>query len=440
MKHYKTDKQKQAEFRKWDRSKPVECPRCHYKVKMPCQICKARFDRLAHPLLPRRPKPKGPPLELDLEPAEQKRLAALRQPRCPGRLRTLVAVLLICLVGMGAKLSDSVCRVSNQRGNEIWSGSGVLIANQQVLTCWHTFHEGPALVTCAFPSEYHKAKVLAFRQDVDLALLSIGPTKLTPIPMAEKMPPIGHMLTQAGFGGGGQFKSVTGQLRRYVSVARRSGPGVTSGLVMAGTARSGDSGGPIVNDRHQLVGVQWGTADGEIYAVPLQQIRKMLSGCPPGASMCPTPQYRPPVMPRAPRPAPPRRPLVPLAPRAETAQLAALTKRVEKLEALLVKLQTASKIPSAPGEPGPTGAAGLPGKPGPAGPAGPPGKPADSPTVDSIASLVVRRLPPITFRTMISKGSTLAKRDPSIEYVPAEISKTYLGETQDFFLVPVGSK
>ncbi len=338
----------------------------------------------------------------------------------------MLAVLLICLVAMGAKLSDSVCRVENhfnsfcqscnRSHDKIGMGSGVLVASQQVLTVNHGFPNGVGQLICQFPNERHNAKVLSQRPDLDLALLGIGPTKLIPMPVAKDMPQRGHTLTLAGFGGEGVYRTISGQMLNYAHVrTTRDGWNHTI-LTMVGTARQGDSGGPVYNTSKELVAILKGTGSGTTDGIDLREIRKVLSACVGG--VCRPQPWRP-SMPRAPQP---RRPLVPLAPRAESTQLAALTKKVERLEALLVELQRKCQTPAAPGEPGPQG---------------PPGALAEF-NVDKIVTEVARRLPPITFRIMVPKGTILPDRGDT-EYEVGEESKTHLGETQDYFLVPKGS-
>jgi S1-C subfamily serine protease len=46
--------------------------------------------------------------------------------------------------------------------------------------------------------------------------------------------------------------------------------------VINAPARSGDSGGPVLNERGEFVGTLWGAADGDTYYTPVEEIEKLL--------------------------------------------------------------------------------------------------------------------------------------------------------------------
>ena len=102
-----------------------------------------------------------------------------------------------------------------------------------------------------------EANLLRRDRAADLAVLEIATSGTRAIGLAETDPRPGQILTACGFGRG-DYRSARGGLVRYVG-----GEGGTPTFELSGPARSGDSGGPILDERGRLVGLLWGT-DGRV--------------------------------------------------------------------------------------------------------------------------------------------------------------------------------
>ena len=202
------------------------------------------------------------------------------------RVRILL-VLLACLIGNGLaqraaaqgrigsvdpEANSAVARISVTGPSEISYGSGSLVqANEHhglVVTNWHVIQDAVSgkadRVSVAFPDGMSsQALVLASDPVWDLAALAIWRPQAEPIPVGTTadVPPIGEMLTIAGYGQG-YYRATQGRCIGYYS------PGMfrpDEFLEMSASARNGDSGGPILNDEGKLVGVLFGSDGGMSY-------------------------------------------------------------------------------------------------------------------------------------------------------------------------------
>jgi len=86
--------------------------------------------------------------------------------------------------------------------------------------------------------------------------LSIWRPKADPIAIAAVAPRLGDMLTIAGYGQG-RFRAANGRCTQYVAPAMNLPYEMVE---VAVTARQGDSGGPILNERGELAGVLFGSS------------------------------------------------------------------------------------------------------------------------------------------------------------------------------------
>jgi hypothetical protein len=94
-----------------------------------------------------------------------------------------------------------------------------------------------------------------------------------PIPVAEAPPQIGERLTIAGFGRG-VYREQTGECTEYLS----PGTGYAKEFVeLKATARQGDSGGPILNERREIAGVLFGQNDGRTIGSCSKRVREFLA-------------------------------------------------------------------------------------------------------------------------------------------------------------------
>ena len=199
----------------------------------------------------------------------------------------------------------AVCRVVNRVGNVQSIGSGTLLGGDRrasvVITCWHIFkQEGPGEILVLFadgPSGY-RGRLAGHDVAWDLAAVVIAPPEgRTPAVLAQRWPRPGEAVSFAGFSSGGRYLASAGRVTGYVRTgATRS----NHTLQLTGAAREGDSGGPVFNDRGELVAVLWGTDGRTVAGTYCGRVREFLTGvgCCPGR-VCPAPRRRP-VVPVAP--------------------------------------------------------------------------------------------------------------------------------------------
>ena len=159
----------------------------------------------------------------------------------------------------------SVVRVINRGQNSSSLGSGTIIVNDAqraiVLTCAHLFCDGVGNLSVRFPDGHvAEARLLAMDRQWDLAAMAIAPINtVRPPPLASEAPKQGEPLSSCGYGPNGTFLVNRGVVRGYV---RAAGTMTFETLEMTGSARQGDSGGPILNQAGELVAVLWGS-DGQ---------------------------------------------------------------------------------------------------------------------------------------------------------------------------------
>jgi hypothetical protein len=172
----------------------------------------------------------------------------------------------------------AVCRIvaPEQAGTSL--GSGVLVdvnrSQGLVLTNWHVIRESRAAVLVQFPDGFQSAgTVVRWDEAWDLAAIVIWKPQATPVTLATSDPAPGELLTIAGFGRG-TYREETGGCTEYLS----PGSGYPKEFVeLQATARQGDSGGPIFNDRRELAGVLFGQNDGRTIGSCASRVRTFLA-------------------------------------------------------------------------------------------------------------------------------------------------------------------
>lgn len=157
----------------------------------------------------------------------------------------------------------AVARIVAPESSGASMGSGVLVdCNERqglVLTNWHVVRDSRSAVLVQFPDGFQSAGTV-IRQDEawDLAAIVIWKPNTRPISVAAEPPQPGESLTIGGFGRG-VYREQTGRCTEYLS----PGTGYPKEFVeLEATARQGDSGGPIFNDRRELAGVLFGQNEG----------------------------------------------------------------------------------------------------------------------------------------------------------------------------------
>jgi serine protease Do len=175
-------------------------------------------------------------------------------------------------------IHPAVARIVAPGNGSISYGSGTLVyANDRiglVVTNWHVINEATGPISVHFPDGFYSlGTVQNVDRDWDLALIAIRKPNASAVALADRAPQPGEMLTIAGYGSG-DYRAASGVCTQYVA------PGLEFPYEMvelAASARQGDSGGPIFNDRGQLAGVLFGEGQGRTSGSYCGRVRWFLS-------------------------------------------------------------------------------------------------------------------------------------------------------------------
>jgi len=137
-------------------------------------------------------------------------------------------------------------------------GTGTLVARGKdwgaMLTCGHLFRQMTGPIEVHFPSgEKQPGRLAAMAHGADLALVTTPRPESPPIKIANAKPKVGERLLFCGYDRNTmQLRIQHGVLQHYANE-----PGHTGGylLVMSGAAVEGNSGGPVLNLKGELVAV-----------------------------------------------------------------------------------------------------------------------------------------------------------------------------------------
>lgn len=226
----------------------------------------------------------------------------------------------------------SVVRVVNAVGRGRCYGSGTLVeADAQrgvVLTCAHLFSQGTGEVTVLLADGRRcEARLLTADRAWDLAALQIAQPQAAAVTIAAEPPRPGEALSSCGYGPDGRYWCNRGQALGYVRTSTTSS---YETLELSGSARDGDSGGPVFNQRGELVAVLWGTDGRMVGGTYCGRIRKFLAGIL-GRGSPPQPNPSPDAL----APVPPPQPAAPAA----ANPLDGLRARIDKALELAAGLQ-----------------------------------------------------------------------------------------------------
>lgn len=178
----------------------------------------------------------------------------------------------------------TVVRILVEAGSVQYYGTGTWIQlnadRNAVLTCAHLFVPGRfERITVYFPNlPPLPVRLQALNREWDAALLtadagaSSNPALPQGVLLATNPPQQGDHLRFCGYGPTGSFLWNVGSLRGYCRLPRA--PGCCT-MVLTGTARMGDSGGPILTLDGQLAGVLWGTDERSVYGTWAGKIRQI---------------------------------------------------------------------------------------------------------------------------------------------------------------------
>jgi len=131
-----------------------------------------------------------------------------------------------------------------------------------ILTNWHVIaetKEDENLVHVHFPFGFSSfGAIIKSDKTWDLALIVISkpPQSLPTLPISQMPPKPGDPLWIAGFGSG-SYRIAGGRCVRYLAPPDK--PGVYEIVEVSVSARKGDSGGPILNQKGELAGVLFGS-------------------------------------------------------------------------------------------------------------------------------------------------------------------------------------
>lgn len=193
----------------------------------------------------------------------------------------LIAVVLITmLIILTAKtvLGSEPCRAAPQpqcvrvivKDKDTRSkGSGAYIAPRIIVTAWHVVKDRKSDdVEVLFPDwQLVAGKVVNTDSRLDVAIIRLNesPKGVKPLELSPGLKD-GEPMSIQGYGYA-PYKQSWGVLSsvRYGSWRK----------VVGADARSGDSGGPIIDSMGRYCGTLWGSVDGETYFTPSQTIEKM---------------------------------------------------------------------------------------------------------------------------------------------------------------------
>jgi S1-C subfamily serine protease len=166
------------------------------------------------------------------------------------------------------------------------AGAGVIVNADLglVLTSNHVVDNAEAISVGLADGRHFDATSLAHSEHDDLALLRIPPSNLTAVGLGDaKAVEVGDFVLALGNPLGGGQTTTFG----IVSALHRSCPGIENSdlVVTDALIERGNSGGPLLNLRGELVGImvaRAGDSDGAGYgfAIPLDAIRELLATVP----------------------------------------------------------------------------------------------------------------------------------------------------------------
>lgn len=158
-------------------------------------------------------------------------------------------------------------------------GSGFVAADDYVITNAHVV-AGTEKVHLDTVLGLREAQVVYYNPDVDIAVLHSKNLGIAPLEWAEQPADTGDDVMVMGFPHSGPFDAGMARVRERITIA---GPDIYSkgrverdAYTVRGTIRQGNSGGPIVNDMGQVLGVVFGASvdDAETgYALTADEVK-----------------------------------------------------------------------------------------------------------------------------------------------------------------------
>jgi len=202
------------------------------------------------------------------------------------RTAIFAAMLMVAMFAQasGQEPHPAIVRIHNDLGRYSDVGSGAIITHAggtYVISCGHLFRDGTGSVSVAG----RPAHLIAVDQGSDLAVLTCtGLNSAIAFTIALDYPRPGEPIACAGFGSG-QYRAVRGAMLGYVATRGQSG---RTNLEVRCAVRSGDSGGPMINTRGELVGVIWGSDGKTTFGAYCGKITQFLDAKLPNKSVAQT--------------------------------------------------------------------------------------------------------------------------------------------------------
>jgi len=145
-------------------------------------------------------------------------------------------------------------------------GSGVYLGDGLVLTCSHLFRDDRGqpdvgrVVVSFVGGEASEATLIAEDTVWDMALLRLAkaPDGVAEASLSVDPPTTGQTVAACGYGGSGLVRRSVGRITGF---GRDSGSQTADNdtLIVSGSVRQGDSGGPIFDQQGRIVAVLWGS-------------------------------------------------------------------------------------------------------------------------------------------------------------------------------------
>ncbi len=172
-----------------------------------------------------------------------------------------------------------VNRIAKGETAQLDKGSGSLVGEndeQWIVTAAHIFREGIGDVSVTTQAGVTlQAKVALRNPEFDVVLLKVqGNIDVLPTTIAKEPPKQGERTIGWGFGPNGKLLGQEGEVVGYVMTNKSQ---TYETLKTTGRAREGDSGGAIVNENGELIGLLWGTDGRFTYSTYAGRLRKIVA-------------------------------------------------------------------------------------------------------------------------------------------------------------------
>lgn len=194
-----------------------------------------------------------------------------------------ITFILIASVALAAN-HPAVCRVKAPESNGMCSyGSGSCVYSKDgyslIITNHHVIEDlgRNKQITVIFPSETKKAKLIGFDETYDLAALVVK-GELPVLKMASKKPIKGEVIILIGYASS-EYREARGKVNGFYT-PREGLP--LHWFSVDHPSRSGDSGGPMLNSKGELIGVLFGSNSKETIGTNSFKVELFISTLPRG--------------------------------------------------------------------------------------------------------------------------------------------------------------